>query len=119
MRINRTLDFRDEEAAQGGSSGRPHAGRGDEQVLPSFGIWRARDRQRDRLQVWRGYSVGPDSDTLIDPQKTTSLGRPVGPDSSTKTWEGDQWKIGGGATWGWYSYDPQLNLMYYGSGNPS
>ena len=70
-------------------------------------------------QVWRGYSVGPDSDTLIDPQKTTSLGRPVGPDSSTKTWEGDQWKIGGGATWGWYSYDPQLNLMYYGSGNPS
>ena len=36
-----------------------------------------------------------------------------------KTWQGDQWKIGGGATWGWYSYDPQLNLIYYGSGNPS
>ena len=35
------------------------------------------------------------------------------------TWQGDQWKIGGGATWGWYSYDPQLNLIYYGSGNPS
>jgi lanthanide-dependent methanol dehydrogenase len=70
-------------------------------------------------QVWRGYSMGPDSDTLIDPIKTTSLGKPVGPDSSLKTWQGDQWKIGGGATWGWYSYDPQLNLMYYGSGNPS
>jgi lanthanide-dependent methanol dehydrogenase len=70
-------------------------------------------------KVWRGYSMGPDSDTLIDPEKTTSLGKPVGADSSTKTWEGDQWKIGGGATWGWYSYDPQLNLMYYGSGNPS
>jgi lanthanide-dependent methanol dehydrogenase len=70
-------------------------------------------------RVWRGYSMGPDSDTLIDPQKTTSLGKPVGADSSTKTWEGDQWKIGGGTTWGWYSYDPQLNLMYYGSGNPS
>ena len=63
--------------------------------------------------------MGPDSDTLIDPVKTTSLGKPVGPDSSLKTWQGDQWKIGGGATWGWYSYDPQLNLMYYGSGNPS
>src|SRR5207237_677581 len=25
---------------------------------------------------------------------------------------------GGGTTWGWYSYDPQLNLFYYGSGNP-
>jgi lanthanide-dependent methanol dehydrogenase len=71
------------------------------------------------MRVWRGYSMGPDSDTLIDPVKTTSLGKPVGPDSSLKTWEGDQWKIGGGATWGWYSYDPQLNLMYYGSGNPS
>jgi len=70
-------------------------------------------------RVWRGYSMGPDSDTLIDPQKTTNLGKPVGADSSTKTWEGDQWKIGGGTTWGWYSYDPQLNLMYYGSGNPS
>ena len=35
------------------------------------------------------------------------------------TWEGDQWKIGGGTTWGWYSYDPDLNLVYYGTGNPS
>ncbi|OYV86461.1 MAG: PQQ-dependent dehydrogenase, methanol/ethanol family, partial [Acidiphilium sp. 37-67-22] len=28
------------------------------------------------------------------------------------------WKVGGGTTWGWYSYDPKLNLIYYGSGNP-
>jgi len=70
-------------------------------------------------QVWRGYSMGPDSDTLIDPVKTTSLGKPVGPNSGTNTWQGEQWKIGGGTTWGWYSYDPELNLVYYGSGNPS
>ena len=69
--------------------------------------------------VWRGYSMGPDEDILVDPGKTTHLGRPVGRDSGTNTWEGDQWKIGGGATWGWYAYDPDLNLMYYGSGNPS
>jgi len=69
--------------------------------------------------VWRGYSMGPDSDILVDPEKTTSLGKPVGADSSLKTWEGDQWKIGGGCTWGWYSYDPETNLVYYGSGNPS
>ena len=74
---------------------------------------------KDGHQVWRGYSMGPDSDTLIDPEKTTHLGKPVGPNSSTKTWEGDQWQIGGGTTWGWYSYDPELNLIYYGSGNPS
>ncbi len=69
--------------------------------------------------VWRGYSMGPDEEILVDPEKTTSLGKPVGKDSSLKTWEGDQWKIGGGCTWGWYSYDPETNLVYYGSGNPS
>jgi PQQ-dependent dehydrogenase (methanol/ethanol family) len=36
-----------------------------------------------------------------------------------KTWKADQWKIGGGTTWGWYSWDKASNLLYYGSGNPS
>jgi lanthanide-dependent methanol dehydrogenase len=70
-------------------------------------------------QVWRAYSTGPDNEMLIDPEKTTEHGKPVGKDSSLKSWQGDQWKIGGGTTWGWYSYDPQANLFYYGSGNPS
>jgi len=70
-------------------------------------------------QVWRGYSQGPDDKLLVDPEKTTELGKPIGKDSSLKTWQGDQWKTGGGCTWGWISYDPQLNLLYYGSGNPS
>jgi PQQ-dependent dehydrogenase (methanol/ethanol family) len=70
-------------------------------------------------QLWRAYSTGPDDEILFDPEKTMELGKPVGADSSLKTWEGDQWQIGGGCTWGWYSYDPQLDLMYYGSGNPS
>jgi PQQ-dependent dehydrogenase (methanol/ethanol family) len=74
---------------------------------------------KDGKLVWRGYSMGPDSDTLMDPVKTTHLGKPVGKDSGTNTWQGEQWKIGGGPTWGWYSYDPELNLIYYGTGNPS
>ncbi|MBV9399465.1 MAG: methanol/ethanol family PQQ-dependent dehydrogenase [Bryobacterales bacterium] len=71
-------------------------------------------------QVWRAYNVGPDQDILVDPQKTLdgATGQPVGQNSSLKTWSGDEWKLGGGTTWGWYSYDPQLNLFYYGSGNP-
>jgi lanthanide-dependent methanol dehydrogenase len=73
---------------------------------------------KDGKKIWNAYSVGPDDQILFD-ANTTAMGKPVGKDSSTKTWEGDQWKIGGGATWGWYSYDPQLNLIYYGSGNPS
>jgi PQQ-dependent dehydrogenase (methanol/ethanol family) len=74
-------------------------------------------------QVWKAYSVGPDQEMLVDPDKTMTWtdGKmaPVGKDSSLKTWKGDQWKIGGGTTWGWYSYDPALNLVYYGTGNPS
>jgi alcohol dehydrogenase (cytochrome c) len=73
---------------------------------------------KDGKQAWRAYSIGPDNEMLIDPQRTTELGKPVGKDSSLKTWEGEQWKLGGSTTWGWYSYDPELNLVYYGSANP-
>ncbi|KAA0071486.1 lanthanide-dependent methanol dehydrogenase XoxF5 [Tardiphaga sp. P9-11] len=69
--------------------------------------------------AWRAFSEGPDDQIMVDPEKTMALGKPVGKDSSLKTWQGDQWKIGGGCTWGWTSYDPELNLVYYGSGNPS
>lgn len=73
----------------------------------------------DGKELWKAYSTGPDTEMLVDPEKTTVLGKPVGADSSIKSWEGDQWKIGGGTTWGWFSYDPELNLVYYGTGNPS
>ncbi|MBV8748366.1 MAG: methanol/ethanol family PQQ-dependent dehydrogenase [Candidatus Eremiobacteraeota bacterium] len=63
-------------------------------------------------RVWRAYSEGPDSDTRIGADFS-------GPkNAGVSTWQGEQWKVGGGTTWGWYSYDPQLNLIYYGTGNP-
>ena len=63
-------------------------------------------------QVWRAYSEGPDSDVLIP----ANFNGPK--NAGVSTWQGDQWRVGGGTTWGWYSYDPELNLIYYGSGNP-
>ncbi len=69
-------------------------------------------------RVWRAYSTGPDKDMLVDPEKTTDLGKPIGKNSSLESWKGDQWKIGGGTVWGWISYDPKLNLIYYGTSNP-
>ncbi len=69
-------------------------------------------------QEWRAYSVGPDDKLLVDPEKTTALGKPIGENSSVDSWEGEQWKNGGGTTWGWFSYDPELDLFYYGTGNP-
>ncbi|WP_407070672.1 methanol/ethanol family PQQ-dependent dehydrogenase [Paraburkholderia rhynchosiae] len=72
--------------------------------------------------VWTAYSTGPDKDMLMDPDKTMTYADgkmvPVGADSSLKSWKGDQWKLGGGTTWGWYAWDPKLNLVYYGTGNP-
>ena len=70
-------------------------------------------------RLWRAYSMGPDKDMLVDPNKTTSMLKPIGKDSSLKTWPGDAWKIGGGSIWGFYGYDSKLNTLYYGTGNPS
>jgi alcohol dehydrogenase (cytochrome c) len=36
-----------------------------------------------------------------------------------ETWAGESWKIGGGATWVTGAYDPDLNLIYWGTSNPS
>lgn len=71
-------------------------------------------------QRWRAYSEGPDKDILFNAKSTIDAAtqRPAGADSSLRSWQGDQWKMGGGTTWGWYSYDPKLNLIYYGTGNP-
>ncbi len=80
---------------------------------------------KDGSQAWKCYSTGPDAEMCMDPEKTTAWNgtdggiQPVGKDSSLKTWKGDQWKIGGGTTWGWYSYDAATNLVFYGTGNPS
>ncbi len=69
-------------------------------------------------EVWNAFSTGPDEEMLVDPEQTMAMGQPIGEDSSLESWEGDQWKIGGGTTWGWTTYDPELNLVYYGTGNP-
>src|SRR4051812_10252412 len=41
-----------------------------------------------------------------------------GPDLGVHSWPPEVWKTGGGAVWGWISYDPDLNLIYAGTGNP-
>lgn len=70
--------------------------------------------------LWVAYSTGPDREVLVN-QATY---RPFysdhkGIDVAAKTWPGDAWKLGGGTVWGWMSYDPELDLFYYGTGNPA
>jgi len=69
-------------------------------------------------EKWRGYSTGPDSEVLLDHDANPFYASHKGKDLGVSTWQGDEWTRGGGTTWGWYTYDPELNLFYYGSGNP-
>jgi len=68
--------------------------------------------------VWRAYNTGPDKDVLIGPDFKPYYKWMQGKDLGVKTWPADKWRIGGGSVWGWLSYDPELNQIYYGSGNP-
>ncbi len=68
--------------------------------------------------AWRAYSTGPDQDVLIGADFKPFYPQDKGPDGGVKSWPGDAWQRGGGTVWGWISYDPDLNLIYYGTGNP-
>ncbi len=68
--------------------------------------------------AWRAYSTGPDQDVLIGSKFKPFYKMDQGKDLGVSTWPPDAWKIGGGSVWGWISYDPELNLIYYGTSNP-
>jgi lanthanide-dependent methanol dehydrogenase len=68
--------------------------------------------------LWRAYTMGPDKDVLIGPNFKPFYKGDQGVDLGMKTWQGDEWKIGGGSAWSWISYDPDLDLIYYGTANP-
>jgi len=68
--------------------------------------------------AWRAYSTGPDSDVLIGPDFRPFYASDKGKDLGVTTWPPDHWKIGGGTVWGFLSYDPELDLVYYGTANP-
>ncbi|HKO59431.1 MAG TPA: methanol/ethanol family PQQ-dependent dehydrogenase [Thermoanaerobaculia bacterium] len=69
--------------------------------------------------VWRAYHTGPDKDVLIGPNFKPFYASDKGTDLGVKSWPPDLWKIGGATAWGWISYDPELDLIYYGTANPS
>lgn len=68
--------------------------------------------------AWRAYSTGPDKDVLIGPKFKPFYPMDQMAEGGVKTWPPEAWKTGGGTVWGWISYDPESNLIYYGTGNP-
>jgi lanthanide-dependent methanol dehydrogenase len=69
-------------------------------------------------QVWRAYTTGPDKDVLIGSSFKPFYAQDQGKDLGVTTWPAEGWKLGGGTVWGWISYDPELDLIYYGTANP-
>jgi lanthanide-dependent methanol dehydrogenase len=69
-------------------------------------------------EVWRAYTTGPDKDVLIGPGFKPFYKADQGRDLGVTTWPPEFWKIGGGTVWGFTSYDPELDLIYYGTSNP-
>ncbi|HEX4027292.1 MAG TPA: PQQ-dependent dehydrogenase, methanol/ethanol family [Rhizomicrobium sp.] len=68
--------------------------------------------------VWRAYSVGSDKDVKIGPRFKPFYPDAKGNDLGMKTWPNGRWQSGGGPVWGWISYDPKTNMIFYGTGNP-
>jgi alcohol dehydrogenase (cytochrome c) len=68
--------------------------------------------------LWTAWSTGPDSDVLIGADFKPFYASDRGKDLGVSTWPPNRWQIGGGTVWGWVTYDPESNLIYYGTGNP-
>ena len=68
--------------------------------------------------AWSARNLGTDdemrarADTFRPPYEH-------GADLGAHSWGNESWRTGGAPVWGWISYDPQLDLIYYGTGNPS
>jgi PQQ-dependent dehydrogenase (methanol/ethanol family) len=71
-------------------------------------------------EAWTCHSTGSDKDVCLTPD--TNKANPqygtAGSDLGISTYPPDEWKEGGGSPWAWYSYDPELKLVYASTGNP-
>jgi len=65
----------------------------------------------------RGYLEGFDAQTGAQLWRTYTIPAPGEP--GAETWAGESMKTGGGSTWITGSYDPDLDLVFWGTGNPA
>ena len=63
----------------------------------------------------RGYVAAFDANDGKELWRTFTV--PGSGEPGTDTWQGDDWKSGGGTAWMTGNYDPAINLIYWGTGN--
>ena len=110
-----------------GETGTPAPLIADDKVIIGFGgnEFAARGRidaynLKDGSKAWECQSTGSDADVCLtsDTNKAHPEYGTAGKDLGIHTYPGEDYKIGGGTAWGWYSYDPELKMVYYSTGNP-
>ena len=81
--------------------------------------WIAAIDQVSGKEVWRAYNIGPDADIKVGRRFKPFYGRAdTSANQGATSWPGNTWQQGGATVWGWLSYDPALNMVYYGTSNP-
>ena len=65
----------------------------------------------------RGFIAAFDAKTGKELWRFYTIPRPGEP--GNETWSGDSWKTGGAGVWNSGAYDPETNLVYFGTGNPA
>lgn len=68
-------------------------------------------------EVWKFYNTGPDDEMGITESFDPFYADDQVDEPGVSTWFEDSWEVGGGTPWGWFSYDPELDLVYYGTSN--
>ena len=68
--------------------------------------------------VWQAFNTGPDKDVKIGSSYKPFYSAMKAQNLGVTSWRGDQWKIGGATVWGWITFDPESNTVFYGTANP-
>ena len=68
--------------------------------------------------VWKAFNTGPDADVKIGANFHPFYAKDQGSNLGSTSWPGTLWQQGGSTAWAWFTYDPALNLVYYGTSNP-
>ncbi|MGJ0485339.1 MAG: PQQ-dependent dehydrogenase, methanol/ethanol family [Methylomicrobium sp.] len=70
--------------------------------------------------LWKAYNTGPDKDVLIDQNfRDNSVYYKGMVDQGATSWPNERaWLLGGSAAWNYFTYDPELDLLFYGTSQP-
>ena len=67
--------------------------------------------------AWTFYNMGPNNEVGIGPKFKPFYADDKIPNPALDSWWKDSWKTGGGTSWGYFTWDPDVDIFYYSTGN--